>query len=194
MPRLPCTNSGMRYLVRSVLTSEGVNRTMYGFKCAHCGGVGWHARRGSKARYCSRKCGHAATCGARVSLTCPVCAKKFSVRESRTSQPKCGRVCCSRKCKDAAQSLEGGTFAIRPPQYGDGKYAYRTRALRYYGAACQVCGYARHRSMLDVHHKYADRSNNAIENLEVLCTWCHSLRTRGVQFHAHNGDYSHGDG
>ena len=34
------------------------------------------------------------------------------------------------------------------------------------------------RYMLDVHHKDENRSNNKIENLEVLCVWCHAVLTR----------------
>jgi hypothetical protein len=34
--------------------------------------------------------------------------------------------------------------------------------------------------MLDVHHKDGDRENGSIENLEVLCVWCHALYTRKI--------------
>jgi hypothetical protein len=35
--------------------------------------------------------------------------------------------------------------------------------------------------MLDVDHIDNDRSNNELENLQILCVWCHSLKTRSVE-------------
>lgn len=46
------------------------------------------------------------------------------------------------------------------------------------------CAYDAHEQMLDVHHRDGDRKNNKIENLEVLCVWCHALETRGVPSHS----------
>jgi hypothetical protein len=35
------------------------------------------------------------------------------------------------------------------------------------------CGYNRCVGILEVHHKNRDRSDNRLENLEVLCPTCH---------------------
>ena len=65
---------------------------------------------------------------------------------------------------------------------------YRRRALQEYGAFCNRCGYADELSMLDCHHINSDRKNNALENLEILCLWCHGLETRKVKWHMWNGN------
>ena len=49
-------------------------------------------------------------------------------------------------------------------------------------AACVItnAGIGILEDMLDVHHKDSNRKNGTIENLEVLCVWCHALKTRDV--------------
>jgi len=58
-------------------------------------------------------------------------------------------------------------------RYKNGSGGYRKKALEHYGCKCQECGYDKYISVLDVHHKDYDRSNNEIENLVVLCVRCH---------------------
>ena len=36
--------------------------------------------------------------------------------------------------------------------------------------------------MLDVHHVDGIRQNNHPDNLEVLCVWCHALKTRKIDY------------
>lgn len=38
--------------------------------------------------------------------------------------------------------------------------------------------------MLDVDHIDSNRSNAALSNLQILCIWCHALKTRGVEAHS----------
>jgi len=74
-----------------------------------------------------------------------------------------------------------------PPHFGSSWGDYRTHALRKYGEKCSnldcnltLKGIEIKKSMLDVHHKDGDRSNNSLTNLEVLCVWCHALLTRAL--------------
>jgi hypothetical protein len=67
------------------------------------------------------------------------------------------------------------------------KSTYRMRALKEHGAFCDYCGYSLHVKMLDVHHIDNKRENNKLENLEVLCVWCHAMETRKVPFHSWKG-------
>jgi hypothetical protein len=112
-----------------------------------------------------------------------MCGQTFSRKPSNLIA-KSGLFFCSRKCKEAAQSI-GGIKAIQPGHYGttNGIYGYRERALRHYGSRCQSCGYEKDVRMLDVDHIDSNRSNAALSNLQILCVWCHALKTRGVGAH-----------
>jgi len=44
---------------------------------------------------------------------------------------------------------------------------------------CAVCGWAEDERILEVHHKDEDRSNNALDNLIILCPTCHRKITLG---------------
>jgi hypothetical protein len=136
-------------------------------------------------KYCSRECSNNRSTWRNRSktmavLTCAGCAVEFERQECRVHDSKSGLNFCSRKCKDSAQSISGNCPEIRPEHYGDGKSSYRDRALRHYGAVCSRCAYSEIEQMLDVHHRDKNREHNEIENLEVLCVWCHALETRGI--------------
>jgi len=89
---------------------------------------------------------------------------------------------CNRECKDSAQGIDG-IKEIQPLHYKDGCGSYRARALKKYGVYCTKCGYDEYEEMLDVDHIDSDRSNNKIKNLQVLCVWCHALKTRKIPYH-----------
>ena len=69
-------------------------------------------------------------------------------------------------------------------------HSYRERALKAYGATCNRCGYSDIEEMLDVHHRDKNRKNSKLENLEVLCVWCHALETRGVVVQRENAAFA----
>lgn len=62
---------------------------------------------------------------------------------------------------------------------------YRQRALKHYGEKCSnleclltLKEIPIPKEMLDVDHIDGNRSNDSIENLQVLCVWCHNSKTR----------------
>lgn len=64
-------------------------------------------------------------------------------------------------------------------QDGEKNYGYKTgigkysqKAFKYYGRRCNRCTDI---NDLLVHHKDENRTNNSIENLEVLCKRCHQI-------------------
>lgn len=115
-------------------------------------------------------------------VQCAQCSKDVEKYLSKMKS-KSGLYFCNRKCKEKAQKL-GGIKAIQPPHYkGEGRHNYRARALDFYGRICAKCEYANNEKMLDVHHTNGNRNNNKIENLEVLCVWCHACETRDVKPH-----------
>ena len=134
-------------------------------------------RRGN-ARFCSLSC--AATVNAkeryasRPKVPCAFCFVEFYPRGNR--KPKHGLFFCCRAHKDAAQRL-GGISAIQPSHYGTGTEvrSYRTTAFRSYPPRCNRCDFDRYQQILVVHHRDRDRSNNTVENLEILCPNCHAI-------------------
>jgi hypothetical protein len=159
---------------------DGTTRRLYRKVCP-CGNHFWIPRhKYNKLFYCSTSCS-ARDHRNQEQLTCKYCHKQFE-RRAGNQQAKTGHYFCSRACKDAAQGIDGiQNFSV--PLAKDGVRAYRTRAIKYYGAKCSICGYCEHPKMLDVDHIDSDRSNNKLDNLQVLCVWCHALKTRGVPYH-----------
>jgi hypothetical protein len=47
------------------------------------------------------------------------------------------------------------------------------------GYACEICGYSKMSSVLEIHHKDWDRSNNDLGNLQVCCPTCHKEQHYG---------------
>jgi hypothetical protein len=139
-----------------------------------------HKRGNSKT--CSKKCGAVLSSRVRTKIkipnaTCAFCKIEFYMRPSSKKNSKSGIFFCCRTHKDMAQRL-GGIPEIQPAHYGTGNgiSTYRDLAFSHYDARCNQCGYQKFKEVLDVHHIDNDRSNNNIENLEILCPTCHRER------------------
>lgn len=115
-----------------------------------------------------------------VEARCGYCKSIINVRPRRLIASKSGLVFCNRSCKESAQSIEFGLETLQPGHYATGKWGYRKRALKHLGKICNKCGYDKDERMLDVDHKDNNRKNGNLSNLEVLCVWCHALKTRGI--------------
>lgn len=126
-------------------------------------------------RYCSRSCSGKAGNPYKArqpNVTCAYCHKGFWIHNTRIKLSKSGLYFCCREHKDVASRL-GGIEAIQPDHYGKSEIlGYREMAFRHYPKVCNRCGFDK---FVIVHHKDRDRSNNKIENLEVLCPNCHAL-------------------
>jgi len=165
-----------------IIDSEGRKRPAVLKQCALCYKEYLVAKRfEAKSKYCSKQCGNKAR-DEKLELVCAFCKIVFYKKQSKAKQVKHQWHYCSRLCKDSAQQIDSG-IGIKPPHYDNGQSVYRSRALRNYGAKCNHCAYDKYTEMLDVHHIDGDRSNNQIENLEVLCVWCHALETRKIPNH-----------
>lgn len=132
--------------------------------------------------YCSRKCaanGNISTrCKKRDNniVVCAYCDKRFPKRLSAIKKSKSGLHFCCRQHKDLAQRL-GGLKEIQPSHYGTSKVPeYRQKAFENFEHKCFDCGWNKHSTILEVHHKDEDRSNNSLENLVILCPTCHQVR------------------
>lgn len=105
---------------------------------------------------------------------CALCNKHFYKKPSSFKNSKSGLYFCSRACKDKAQRI-GGIKDIQPPHYGNHSCSYREFAFRNLEYKCCRCNYDEHIAALVVHHKDRNRSNNKLDNLEILCANCHAI-------------------
>jgi hypothetical protein len=135
-----------------------------------------YANKRNRPMYCSKSCSY----GSRKTGSfeeCMVCKKPVWKTQSAKSRNIDNRVFCSRSCATVSNNSKYKT-GQNHPNFTDGYGSYRERALKTLGTRCVRCGYDIEESMLDVHHMDGDRSNNKIDNLMVLCVWCHALKTR----------------
>lgn len=156
--------------------SYGKRRTHVVVSCALCKKLFYKPKRFLYRRSkhcCSAKCA-ALIQERKVETACAFCNKKINVKFSRTTN-KSGLNFCSRKCKEKAQSIESGILTCA--HYGTGTSQAREIAFRNYGEKCEWCSDT---LLLDVHHLDHNWMNNSIQNLMVLCPYCHALETRNV--------------
>lgn len=115
----------------------------------------------NKAKYCSRKCYHKAQKGrGSVNHKCKHCGKEF------LDSPCKKRIYCSKACVNKSEKKH-----FSPKYTTVRKIMIRRNLIN----ECQICGYKEVPDVLGIHHKDADRTNNSIENLMVVCPLCHSL-------------------
>lgn len=162
-----------------ILDKNGRKRNAVRKTCSYCGKdflvrASWV----NTQKYCSRKCAHESS-KKRAIVNCAYCGKSFERVGSKLLNSKSGLYFCCREHKDKAQSLEGGIKEIMPEHYstGEGKNDYRYRAFKKYEHKCSICGWCEDERVLEVHHIDADRTNNDITNLTILCPICHRYLT-----------------
>src|SRR5258706_2460066 len=101
----------------------------------------------NKLLYCSLACSAKAQRN-QEQLVCAYCHQQFE-RRPGDKRSKTGHYFCSRRCKDAAQGIEG-IDQFSSPRTNTGAGSYRVRAIKSFGAKCSQCGYSEHPKMLDV--------------------------------------------
>lgn len=133
-----------------------------------------------QGRFCSKVCAGQSMWADKPSpvdnVFCSLCSVDFYLNESKKKSSKSGLFFCCRDHKDKAQRV-GGIEAIMPPHYSrDGvKKDYRETAFENLSNECIVCGWNDYLEVLEVNHKDLDRSNNTLENLEILCPTHHQV-------------------
>lgn len=146
------------------------------------------ARKNNNKMVCSVDCSNALLSqlnNKKIAVNCNYCSIEF--KKSRTKINEINNYCsteCFVEWQKENLSLDNSKL------YGNSINSYRKLAFKYYGKTCNRCNYDVYEQMLDVHHIDRNRKNNAVENLEVLCVWCHYMETHKVTEQTWNGSYS----
>jgi hypothetical protein len=152
----------------------------YRTECANCHAEIWKRRDQivlQSNSFCSPDCVKGFKTKS-IMAPCGNCSKMVTRAPSQAEKSKSGNVYCSRSCATVINNQRHKSLHKHPNWRGG---AYRKLALMTYGKMCQStsCPFDNvPEKMLDVHHKDGNRKNNNISNLEVLCVWCHAVKTR----------------
>lgn len=131
----------------------------------------------AKKNFCSNKCSQLSRIKTDdIKCSNPNCSKMF--RRKPYELNRANFHFCSRDCMNQCQTFDSSVRIKN--NHKTGFASYRERAFRFYPNECKVCGYNKHRIMLDVDHVDSDRTNNCIENLQILCVMHHAEKTRGL--------------
>ncbi len=171
-------NSVVLIRVPKTVKEGAKSRRLYEINCERCGAQCYRRSKVTKA-FCTVLCANRMR-SSHVKMNCDWCHAplKRVLSKLKKVANKSGKVFCTRRCKQLAQSVDG-VPGCQPSHYKDGR-RYRPRALLNLGASCSRCFYSEITAMLDVDHIDNNRANNKLENLQVLCVWCHALKTRKV--------------
>lgn len=140
-----------------------------------------------KDRSC-RKCNETFLATGPSSVHCPICAPEIHKEKSKISNDKYRRekgvdvgVGSGGKQKQGSEHYSYRNQYRLSENYGTGNYRKRAREVK--GNTCEKCSIT-----LDftvkwswcVHHKDKDRTNNNIDNLELLCRKCHAIEHKDI--------------
>ena len=159
------------WFMEYIVDKWGKLRKAETFECAYCHkAVTKRTYTNIVNKFCSRECMSLARVKEK-DVHCLNCGKLCKLPPCRISN----RNFCSRTCKDSYSTGE------KHPNWKGGGGSYRDRALRKYGARCSnpscPITFKIPSNMLEVDHIDSDRENNHIDNLTILCTWCHRVKT-----------------
>lgn len=110
--------------------------------------------------FCSIKCYSVSN---RKESPCVVCHRPIMAHFNKKT--------CSRRCANMHRA--GIKYKLGSPRSKVSTYiALKKKLIETKGNKCEKCGYTKV-EILQVHHKDRDRSNNNLENLELICPNCH---------------------
>ena len=160
-------------MIHTWFIENGRRRKGENYICDNCNKE-FIGRKNKQRLYCSRECSHQAKTN-RIQLQCGYCKNTIEKTASKLKNSKSGLVFCDKKCKDKAQSIQGGCKDIQPSHYGSETGIIKKLIRKASNPKCIDCPEDR-RWALQTHHVDGNRKNNDIKNIEVVCATCHIKR------------------
>jgi len=124
-----------------------------------------------KSKFCSVKCLNI-TQHESIEKICKGCNKNFKCSKSRKE-----RKFCSMECRSISINTTRDNRKIRKNLHAlSGRKNSRTLRLKFFrifDSICDLCGIKEESFLMDLHHIDEDCNNNEIDNLSILCCFCH---------------------
>ena len=112
-----------------IYEKSGKKRKAEYYKCEECGKQFLRRIKEKRLRkYCCSECANKASMN-RIEVMCSNCGEIIYKKPSQIKASKHGYYFCNRKCKEAAQRLDGNCPEIRPPHYHMGESLKRKKNL-----------------------------------------------------------------
>lgn len=125
-----------------------------------------------KKNYCCKKCQNKGQRKGKY-FECSYCGEEVYRSPAEIKKSKSGNFFCNKSCSNSYGNIHYRN-AENSPNWKDGSKSYRERAFKEYDNKCNKCGFDK-KAALQVHHIDENRSNNKLENLEILCANCHCM-------------------
>ncbi len=132
-------------------------------------------------KYCSLLCKNNAAKTGKL-FTCVSCKKETWKTPAQIKRSKTGNVYCSRHCSTVNNNKLFKKWENHP-RYSFGRNIYRKNAIDVYGLKCNknencpLINIKIPEYMFEVDHINSNRDDNTIDNLQVLCLYCHREKT-----------------
>ena len=142
-----------------------------------------HLKRGW-GKYCSLTCLNQSKVTS-IEAVCATCKKVVLKKKSDIKRSKTGNVYCSRSCATITNNTLFKKWENHK-NFKNGDRAYRRLAFEAFevkcnaGQQCPLYGMKLPNFMLEVDHINGNHFDNQIENLQILCVWCHRLKTYNI--------------
>lgn len=139
-----------------------------------------HLKNGRK--YCSSVCSWSSLKKGKV-VSCFICKANFYRNAAEIKKSKSGKLFCSHTCSAKWSNTLENRKGERHSNWLGGHSSYRTRAIEKYGLKCKngescpLKDVILPKFLLEVDHIDGNKKNSKISNLQILCVWCHQIKT-----------------